>query len=62
MKVLYISGYTDDFVMRRGLLKDDVAFLSKPFTAPQLIRQVREVLDAKAPGAFSVRRQRPESS
>lgn len=43
---LFISGYTDDDVLRRGLLHDGAPFLQKPFTAEALATRVREVLDA----------------
>jgi two-component system, cell cycle sensor histidine kinase and response regulator CckA len=48
LKVLYISGYTDDEVMRRGITRSDAAFIHKPFTSEELMRKVREVLDVKA--------------
>jgi len=48
LKVLCMSGYTDDSIVRHGVLKADLAFLQKPFTADSLSRKVREVLDAQA--------------
>jgi CheY-like chemotaxis protein len=45
--VLYMSGYTDDDIIRRGLTDRSVAFLQKPFNAKSLARLVRSVLDAR---------------
>ena len=46
IRVLFMSGYTDDEVMRRGVIDGQTAFLQKPFTPDMLARKVREVLDA----------------
>jgi CheY-like chemotaxis protein len=46
LKVLYMSGYTDDVVGRYGFTIDGTKFLQKPFTPGALARKVREVLDS----------------
>ncbi len=45
LRVLYISGYTDDEVVRRGVHHAGTSFLHKPFAADELMRRVREVLE-----------------
>lgn len=45
MKVLFMSGYTNDVVVRHGLLTTKNEFLPKPFSSGQLTAKVREVLD-----------------
>ena len=52
MKVLYVSGYTDDMVLRHGVELGQLAFLAKPFTPSSLCAKVREVLE------LDVRRER----
>ncbi len=46
IKVLFISGYTDDSIADRGIDDPDVAFLEKPFSPNNLTQKVRDVLDA----------------
>jgi PAS domain S-box-containing protein len=48
IRVLFMSGYTDDEVMRRGVIDGQTAFLQKPFTPDLLAYKVREVLDVPA--------------
>jgi PAS domain S-box-containing protein len=47
LRVLYVSGYTDEAIVRHGLLARGLNYLQKPFTPAVLARKVREVLDAK---------------
>jgi two-component system cell cycle sensor histidine kinase/response regulator CckA len=46
LKVLFVSGYTDDAILRHGVLDHQVSFLQKPFTIDGLLRIVRDVLDS----------------
>jgi len=47
MKVLYMSGYSDEAIVHHGVLEPGTAFLQKPFTTESLMRKLREVLDSK---------------
>jgi FixJ family two-component response regulator len=47
MKVLFVSGYTDDAIVHHGVLEPGTAFLEKPFNPEQLVRRVREVLSGR---------------
>jgi CheY-like chemotaxis protein len=46
IKVLFMSGYTDDAIVRNGLVAAGMNFLQKPFTPSGLAAKVREVLDS----------------
>jgi CheY-like chemotaxis protein len=46
LKVVYMSGYTDDVIVRHKVLGEGVPFVSKPFGAADLLRTVRRTLDA----------------
>jgi CheY-like chemotaxis protein len=45
-KVLFMSGYTDDAIVRHGVLRPGTAYLQKPFSPDTLARKVRDVLDS----------------
>lgn len=47
MKVLYMSGYTDDAIVRYGILEDNIQFIQKPFSPVSLLKKIRTVLEAK---------------
>ena len=45
LKVLFMSGYTDDAALHSGVLSQSSAFIQKPFTASLLSQKLRELLD-----------------
>ena len=49
LRVLFMSGYTDDVLGRQGTLAPGTDLLPKPFSRDDLLRKVREVLDAAPP-------------
>jgi two-component SAPR family response regulator len=44
VKVLYVSGYTEDVIIHRGVLDRDKSFLPKPYAKETLLRRIRELL------------------
>jgi FixJ family two-component response regulator len=47
IKVLFMSGYTDDAIVHHGVLEGGTAFIQKPFAPEDLVRKVRNVLDGR---------------
>jgi two-component system cell cycle sensor histidine kinase/response regulator CckA len=48
VRVLFMSGYSDNAIVRDGMLGESAAFLQKPFTPEELLRKLRHVIDAQA--------------
>lgn len=50
LRVLFMSGYTSDALVRQGIEASRVAFIHKPFTPRALAEKIREVLESSSPG------------
>jgi two-component SAPR family response regulator len=48
MRILFTSGYTQNFIVDDGVLHDGLNFIGKPYTLPALARKARSVLDSPA--------------
>ena len=46
LKILFMSGYTDNAIVQNEMLQTNAAFLQKPFTPEHIVRKVREILDS----------------
>jgi DNA-binding response OmpR family regulator len=45
LKILFMSGYTEDVIRHHGVLRENVAYLQKPFAPSELVRKMRQLLD-----------------
>ncbi len=48
VRVLFMSGYSDNAIVRNGMLGESTAFLQKPFTPEELLRKLRHVIDVQS--------------
>jgi two-component system cell cycle sensor histidine kinase/response regulator CckA len=55
LRVLFMSGYTDDAIVRNGVLEAKDHFLAKPFALTSLVKKVRGVLDSQQPNQGPLR-------
>ncbi|RPH57853.1 response regulator, partial [bacterium] len=56
IRAIFVSGYTDNVVLRHGILEGEFEFLEKPYSVNRLAAKIREVLskEAPAPGAVQI--------
>ena len=45
MKALFVSGYNEEVIHKKGILEEGLNFISKPFAPTEFLRKVRDVLD-----------------
>jgi DNA-binding NarL/FixJ family response regulator len=50
LRVVYMSGFTDEEVVRRGLLRQEVPFVQKPLMPEVLMERIRSILDGREGG------------
>ncbi len=56
IRVIFMSGYTDNVVLRHGILEGEYDFLEKPFSADRLAAKIRSVLVGHEPGSVGAPR------
>ena len=54
VRVLFVSGYTDDAIVRQGVLEPGVEFLQKPFPLATLARRIRDILGLRDEGTLKL--------
>ena len=47
IKFIFISGYTADIILQKGIVEEGVEFVTKPFSKNEILRKVRNVLDRR---------------